>query len=82
MQGCRWQSGGFQKVGSRNSCEIDAFWSRITNSIEESYDLMVLTGIIHSCPTFDLARSISGQSNFLSLLLARGQLFRSYLAGR
>ena len=60
-----------KKIGSRNSWEIDVFWSRISNPDEELYELMVSTGLCNSCPT--LAKPISDQSDFLSLLLARGQ---------
>ena len=56
--------------GSRNSCEIDVFWSRIGNPDEESYDPMVTTAIMQHLT------NISDQSDFLSLLLARGQFLK------
>ena len=40
----------FEKIGSRNSCEIDVFWSRISIPDEESYDPMVTTVIMRLLP--------------------------------
>ena len=40
----------FEKIGSRNSCAINAFWSRISIPNEESYDPMVTTAIMRLLP--------------------------------
>ena len=65
----------FEKIGSRNSCEIDVFWSRTSNPDEKSYDPMVTTAIMRHLPNindqsdFESFRFCSQGGNFRSLLL-------------
>ena len=40
----------FEESGSRNSCEIDVFWSKVSIPDEESYDPMVTTAIMRLLP--------------------------------
>ena len=40
----------FEEIGSRNSCEINVFWSRISIPDEELYDPMVTTAIMRLLP--------------------------------
>ena len=36
----------FEKIGSQNLCEVDVFWSRISDPDDEWYDPMVTTAIM------------------------------------